>query len=384
MSYDVTTGVMTSWAPVLNNQVYALAVSPDGSRLYVGGQFTTVNGVTRSRIAAFDTATGTLVASFAPKVNYIVKSLVATNTTVYAAGQFGTVGGTTRNRLAAFDAATGATLPWDPNADATVQALVMTPDGTKIIVGGAFTTVGGVAGLRPGRPRPGHRRRPALGRRQTVRDAGANAAILSLTTDGTTIYGTGYVFGGGGNLEGAFAADPTDRRDELGRGLPRRHLRRVPRPGRPSTPSATPTTAATSAASRRPTRGPTSGPWRARRRRPGPSAHDPLGYFDWAGTPRPSLMNWFPDLATGTVHRVSQAAWTVAGNSQLRAARRRVPERQRHRPAGPGPLRGVAHRARTRTGRGSAARTGPRPRRPLGSAGPAGVARELGPRRHRP
>ena len=41
-----------------------------------------------------------------------------------------------------------------------------------------------------------------------MNDSGVNAGITSLTTDGTQIYGTGYVFGPGGNLEGSFAADP--------------------------------------------------------------------------------------------------------------------------------------------------------------------------------
>ena len=43
-----------------------------------------------------------------------------------------------------------------------------------------------------------------------VRNGGPQAAILSLASDGTRVYGTGYVFGNGGNLEGTFSADWSD------------------------------------------------------------------------------------------------------------------------------------------------------------------------------
>src|SRR3954452_22098884 len=41
LAYDIRTGeLITSFAPGLNAQAVSLAVSPDGSRLYVGGDFT--------------------------------------------------------------------------------------------------------------------------------------------------------------------------------------------------------------------------------------------------------------------------------------------------------------------------------------------------------
>src|SRR6202042_592019 len=80
-----------------------VSVSPDGSTLYVGGDFTAVDGGnTRGHIVAFSTATGALIKTFAPAVNGRVKAIAATNSTVYAGGSFTAVGGTTQNRLAAF------------------------------------------------------------------------------------------------------------------------------------------------------------------------------------------------------------------------------------------------------------------------------------------
>src|SRR3954453_10374615 len=61
LAYDIRTGeLIPSFAPTLNGQVLAVAASPDGSRIYVGGDFTTVDGQTRKRVAAFDTVSGTL------------------------------------------------------------------------------------------------------------------------------------------------------------------------------------------------------------------------------------------------------------------------------------------------------------------------------------
>ena len=75
-AFDESTGALvTAFNPVLNGQVYAVAASADGSRIFVGGDFTTVNGVTRNRIAAFDTATGALVTTWKPSVSYRVKTI---------------------------------------------------------------------------------------------------------------------------------------------------------------------------------------------------------------------------------------------------------------------------------------------------------------------
>ena len=72
-AFNSTTGALiTSFNPVItyggtdpHPGVFALALSPDGSTLYVGGAFDHVNGVARSDLAAFSTATGALT-SWAP------------------------------------------------------------------------------------------------------------------------------------------------------------------------------------------------------------------------------------------------------------------------------------------------------------------------------
>ena len=135
---DATTGVAAGWNPNASSTVFALA--PLGSLVYAGGGFATIGGATRNLLAALDTGTGA-ASAFDPNVqgsfSFAVRGLAATGTTVYAGGDFTTVGGQARSRLAAVDASTGVPTSWDPHPAFTVQTLVLTADGT-LWVGGNF------------------------------------------------------------------------------------------------------------------------------------------------------------------------------------------------------------------------------------------------------
>ncbi|MCW2914110.1 MAG: hypothetical protein JWN52_2178 [Actinomycetia bacterium] len=109
----------------------------DRSRVYVGDDFTTVGGKTRNHTAAFDTATGALDPAFKPSVSGKVRAISATNTTIYFGGNFFSVNGSIRTRLAARNGALSAT--WRPVADdGEVFALLVPPDHSRVIVGGRF------------------------------------------------------------------------------------------------------------------------------------------------------------------------------------------------------------------------------------------------------
>src|SRR3712207_6554454 len=83
LAYDIRTGnLITSFAPDLNAQALVVTASPDGSRIYVGGDFTKANGQTRNRVAAYDTATGALITTFRPAVSGQVRAIAATDSTV--------------------------------------------------------------------------------------------------------------------------------------------------------------------------------------------------------------------------------------------------------------------------------------------------------------
>lgn len=315
MAYSLSTGALLPFAPVLNQQVKAFAVSPDGSRLYVAGQFTSVNGVNRYRIAAFDTATGNLVSAFFPKVDYIVNALVATNDTVYAGGAFTASGTSSRSRLAAFAASNGALLDWAPTADAAVQTMILSPDGAKIVAGGNFTLINGSTAVGLAALSPATGATIPFAANSVVKNGGANSAILSLSSDGTSLFGGGFKFGSGGNLEGVFRANWTTGAIEwiedchgdtygvfanASAVFQVGHAHYCGNNGGWSQPAV----------------------WDFQRAvafskdAAGTLIHEPLGYTNWSGKPAPAMQSWFPDLEVGTYTGKTQAAWTVTGNDQ--------------------------------------------------------------------
>ena len=211
LAYNLTTGALiTSWAPALNAAGRAIVASADGTRIFVGGSFTQVNGQNRYRLAALDAATGQLVAGWNVVADARVRALAVSGGNLYLGGIFGTISGQPRTRLAAVSVSSGAVLAWAPTADAEVLAMTAPPGSAKVVIGGRFTTVSGASayGLAALDATSGAQQPWAI--TSKVRDAGANAGIYSLTNDGTHVYGTGYTFGSGGNFEGSFEANAGD------------------------------------------------------------------------------------------------------------------------------------------------------------------------------
>ena len=210
LAYNIDTGELLPFAPVLNGQVYDAEVSPDGKTLYIGGAFTSVDGQSRYRAAAFDTATGALKA-WRPILNYNVTTMTITDSTVYMGGMFATVNNETRTRLVGVDTRTGttntplnATIP-----DGDVRGVQISPDGTNVVISGSFTSVNG-----SNRPGFGLARLDVATSESlpfpvnnVVRNATAKSAVYSLNSDESGIYGTGYDFGGPSEFEGGFHAD---------------------------------------------------------------------------------------------------------------------------------------------------------------------------------
>ena len=67
----------------------------------------------------------------------------STNDTVYIGGQFTAANGQPRARLAAFRADNGALTTWAPQADYTVNAMVLSPDKSRLVLGGGFQNING-------------------------------------------------------------------------------------------------------------------------------------------------------------------------------------------------------------------------------------------------
>ena len=169
----------TTFVPALNGKVTALLLAPDG-KVFVSGQFKNVGGVTGvSYLIKIDPVTGAVVPAFAPSINGMVYDMHLANGRLYVGGTFTKVRNMARTNFAVLDPTTGKANTTDVAfASAAVGATrVMrfdaTPDGTKLVVIGNFTRVGG-----------------------QVRQ---NAAVLDLTTAGgaavngwtTDLYRTG-------------------------------------------------------------------------------------------------------------------------------------------------------------------------------------------------
>jgi hypothetical protein len=125
-------------------KVKTVAVSRDGSTVFAGGAFTSLGGQPRSHLAAVDTATGAIDASWRPEIDgsdVAALTVSEDGSTVYTGGDFISVRGHARNRLAAVNAATGTVEAWDPNVkDGTVVAL--SASGSQVYAGGTFTNLG--------------------------------------------------------------------------------------------------------------------------------------------------------------------------------------------------------------------------------------------------
>lgn len=144
-AWDIRTGALrTGFSADANGRVLSLAT--DGTKLFVGGDFTTIKGVSKTRLAAIDPATGNVVTAWAASATSNVYSLHVAGDRLFVAGSFGTLAGAARNRVGAVSTANGALDPnFNPNANATILDITASPDGSTVYLAGDFTTVGGLS-----------------------------------------------------------------------------------------------------------------------------------------------------------------------------------------------------------------------------------------------
>lgn len=142
-AFDTSPGALTGWDPSPNATVGALA--PSGSQVFVGGDLTSINAPTRNRVAALDIVNGALDPAFDANTDDYVRALAvsADGTGLFIGGDFRKVGGRLRVNVAAVDAVTGAVdEAWNPGAPGgPVMALAVAR--TRLILGGRFVSVGG-------------------------------------------------------------------------------------------------------------------------------------------------------------------------------------------------------------------------------------------------
>jgi hypothetical protein len=148
----------------LDGPVRAIERSPDGKRLYVGGEFNKVNGENRGQLVALDPVTGEIDRTFNPPVpNRYVSSIAVHGSQIYVGGAFEQLGSTPRSGVAALNNDGTLNVAFvpppryqgrlegqtaTPNENPTtevnglVESLLVTRMGRYLLVGGTFMHFG--------------------------------------------------------------------------------------------------------------------------------------------------------------------------------------------------------------------------------------------------
>ncbi|PWU15428.1 MAG: hypothetical protein C5B50_15445 [Verrucomicrobia bacterium] len=153
--YAVPAGnALDGFDPNVGGSIAAVAIQADG-RIVIGGDFTTVGGVARNRIARLN-VDGSLDNTFNPGADDIVLSLaVQSDGNILVGGSFRNVGGQPRSGLARLKPDGSLDGDFNPGAfigplSPSLFALQVQPDG-KIIVAGRFTKLAGASANNIGR-----------------------------------------------------------------------------------------------------------------------------------------------------------------------------------------------------------------------------------------
>ncbi|MDN5778301.1 MAG: hypothetical protein L0H96_15475 [Humibacillus sp.] len=160
-AYDRTTHKLSrTFAPVINGQVWAVIPGAAPNSVYIGGDFTQVNGVAATRVAAVDLTTGAKVPGFQPSAaNGTVRALGLSGGKLFVGGTFSKVGNVAHAGLASLDPKSGKVTDfanqqfaenhsWGKVAGANkmpvgVVDLAISPDGQQLTAIGNFRRVDG-------------------------------------------------------------------------------------------------------------------------------------------------------------------------------------------------------------------------------------------------
>ena len=201
-------------ANFVDSTVVQTAVQPDGKILIAGwfstlqdASFTTYtrNGFARLNAdGSVDTTFGSGTGANSVPINAMV---LQPDGKVLIAGSFTSIHGTTRNAVARLNSDGSLDTTFDPGSGSasTVRALALQPDG-KILVGGDFTTFGGVASEYLARLNPDGTVDTSFVGPNFTGTSGWQVYALALQPDGKILAGGVFYFSGGPFSGGKFRA----------------------------------------------------------------------------------------------------------------------------------------------------------------------------------
>jgi hypothetical protein len=155
-AFNAKTGrIVKTFNPRVNGIVETVAAGPTPGTVIVGGDFRKVDGSWQRGLVTLRTSDGSRVTTFSAPTNGKVYKVLVRGNQLVVGGKFTTVGGVSRSRLAVLNATTGAVsgfnVPVDGNRRPDVQPIPLvfemdaTSDGHYLVILGNFLTVGGQA-----------------------------------------------------------------------------------------------------------------------------------------------------------------------------------------------------------------------------------------------
>jgi hypothetical protein len=219
-----------------------LALAVVGNEVYVGGFFASAGGVSANNVARFNTQTNTwssLGTGSQNGVNGGVEALAVVGNEVYVGGYFTSAGGVSANNVARFNTQTNT---WSSlgtgssnGVDSVVYALAVV--GNEVVVGGVFTSAGGVRANRVARFNTQTNTWSTLG---TGSQNGVNGlGVFALAVVGNEVYvGGAFISAGGVSAIGVARWNSgTSRVEQLSPTAPKTFLleQNYPNPFNPST-----------------------------------------------------------------------------------------------------------------------------------------------------
>lgn len=177
VAFNKTTGAISqAFAPSFNSTVRSVVAAADGQSVYVGGQFGTMSGASVPKVVRLNMTNGQRVAAFNPQsIDAVVHDMKLTGNKLFIGGEFTRIGNQDRVALAELNPATGALRPntnvvfagTHRGGSTFVHKFDVSPDGTRLVATGNFTTMDGLDRVQVG----------------VIDVSGAQAAVTSWQTD---------------------------------------------------------------------------------------------------------------------------------------------------------------------------------------------------------